>query len=96
MYPRRFGDYELLSELGQGGWGIVHLGRAPDGRIVALKTMNQIAFHSEHGPRRFQREAAALRRVDAPHVAAYVDADLTGPTPTWSPSTSGGGRWTRS
>jgi tetratricopeptide (TPR) repeat protein len=81
MYPQRFGNYELLSELGEGGMGTVHLGRAPDGRIVALKTMNRIAFRSEDGHRRFERETAALRKVDDPHVAAFVDADLAGPAP---------------
>lgn len=81
MYPQRFGNYELLSELGEGGMGTVHLGRAPDGRIVALKTMNRIAFRSEDGHRRFERETAALRKVDDPHVAAFVDADLAGPSP---------------
>ncbi|GAA1787944.1 protein kinase domain-containing protein [Actinomadura chokoriensis] len=81
MYPQRFGNYELLSELGEGGMGTVHLGRAPDGRIVALKTMNRLAFHSEDGHRRFERETAALRKVTDPHVAAFVDADLAGPAP---------------
>lgn len=81
MYPQRFGDYELLSELGAGGMGTVHLGRAPDGRIVALKTMNRLAFRSEEGHRRFERETAALRKVDDPNVAAFVDADLLGQAP---------------
>ncbi|MES9536764.1 MULTISPECIES: serine/threonine-protein kinase [unclassified Actinomadura] len=81
MYPRRFGPYELLCELGEGGMGAVHLGRAPDGRIVAVKTMNGLADQSEDGRRRFEREVAALRKVAAPNVAAFVDADLAGPTP---------------
>ncbi|MBD2892996.1 Serine/threonine-protein kinase PknD [Actinomadura sp. RB99] len=81
MYPRRFGRYELLAELGAGGMGTVHLGRAPDGRIVALKTMNGATVGSESGHRRFEREAAALRKVDDPHVAAFVEADLAGPEP---------------
>ncbi|KAB2370969.1 serine/threonine protein kinase [Actinomadura montaniterrae] len=81
MYPRRFGRYELLAELGAGGMGTVHLGRAPDGRIVALKTMNGFTIGSESGRHRFEREAAALRKVDDPHVAAFVDADLAGPEP---------------
>ncbi|MFB4304978.1 tetratricopeptide repeat protein [Actinomadura sp. GTD37] len=81
MYPQRFGKYELLAELGEGGMGTAYLGRAPDGRVVALKTMNRITFYSEDGPRRFERETAALRKVDDPHVAAFVDADLAGPSP---------------
>ncbi|MBO2459896.1 protein kinase domain-containing protein [Actinomadura violacea] len=81
MYPRWVGRYELLAELGAGGMGTVHLGRAPDGRIVALKTMNGVAIGGDSGRGRFEREAAALRRVDDPHVAAFVDADLAGPEP---------------
>ncbi|MWA05864.1 tetratricopeptide repeat protein [Actinomadura sp. LD22] len=81
MYPRRFGRYELLTKLGAGGMGTVHLGRAPDGRIVAVKTMNGVAIAAESGRPRFEREAEALRKVDDPHVAAFVDADLTGPEP---------------
>ncbi|MFD0538868.1 protein kinase [Actinomadura luteofluorescens] len=81
MYPRRFGPYELLCELGEGGMGAVHLGRAPDGRIVAVKTMKGLVDQSEEGRRRFEREITALRKVDAPNVAAFVDADITAPTP---------------
>ncbi|WP_339155890.1 serine/threonine-protein kinase [Actinomadura luteofluorescens] len=81
MYPRRFGPYELLCELGEGGMGAVHLGRAPDGRIVAVKTMKGLVDQSEEGRRRFEREITALRKVDAPNVAAFVDADLTASTP---------------
>jgi tetratricopeptide (TPR) repeat protein len=81
MHEEQSGRYELLCPLGQGGMGVVHLARDGDGRIVALKRMHDFIAAQDFGQKRFEREVAALRRVDSPHVAAIIDADLAGPIP---------------
>ena len=37
--PGALGPYALLGRLGEGGMGIVYLGRAADGDLVAVKTL---------------------------------------------------------
>ena len=62
--------YEVVRKLGEGAFGAVYLGRAPNGVQVALKTM--VASALEHGSR-FRREAEALRRVRSENVARLAD-----------------------
>ncbi|MBI3724162.1 protein kinase, partial [bacterium] len=50
----RIGNYEMVSELGRGGMGIVFLARSPEGRDVAIKVMK--AGASRDSLARFQRE----------------------------------------
>ena len=60
----RIGAYELLGEIGRGGMGIVHRGRAPDGRLVAIK---HVIRPDKATLERFARErrlAAALSEAD--------------------------------
>jgi len=65
--PRCLGEYELLSELGRGGMGIVYRAWQPSlGRQVALKCLAQSGDAKAEA--RFQREIRALGRVDHPHV----------------------------
>ncbi|MEV8407172.1 hypothetical protein AB0R12_15530 [Streptomyces niveus] len=35
------GGYRLVAPLGEGGMGRVHLGRAPSGRLVAVKAVHE-------------------------------------------------------
>ncbi len=61
--------------------GRVLLGRAPDGRLVAVKTIHR---HLAHDPRfraRFRLEVQASQRVTGAYTAAVMDADPDAPEP---------------
>ena len=63
---RMLGEFELISELGRGGMGVVYRARQPSlGRQVALKRLLSTGDKSEQ---RFAREIRALGRVDHPHL----------------------------
>ncbi|GGS75905.1 serine/threonine-protein kinase [Nonomuraea spiralis] len=74
--PAAVGAYRLLGLLGAGGQGTVYLGRAPDGRTVAVKVLRHGAGPDE----RFAKEIEAARRVEPFCIAQVLDASL-GPQP---------------
>ena len=70
----RFGPYELIDRLGQGGMGEVY--RARDtrlGREVALKVLPENATASAEAKSRFEREARAISRLNHPHICTLYD-----------------------
>lgn len=70
-----FGDYELLSPLGQGGMATVYLARhRPMRRNVAVKVIH--GDHSRAIPfvRRFRREIETTARLSHPHIVTAFDA----------------------
>ncbi|HET9940043.1 MAG TPA: protein kinase [Candidatus Eisenbacteria bacterium] len=70
----RFGPYELIDRLGQGGMGEVY--RARDtrlGREVALKVLPESATASSESKARFEREARAISRLNHPHICTLYD-----------------------
>ncbi|MFI6967295.1 MFS transporter [Streptomyces sp. NPDC050255] len=79
--PGRIGPYRLISRLGEGGMGLVYLGRSDAGRTVAVKVVQ--AEHAQHPEfrRRFAREVAAARRVGGDWTAAVLDADTDADVP---------------
>lgn len=74
------GGYVVESRLGAGAMGSVYRATDGGGRAVALKVLHAHvdADTSAQGRERLRREAAALRRLDHPAVAAILDVELEG------------------
>src|SRR6185437_12440489 len=73
-FPVRFGPYELLSKLGEGGMGVVYRAHQTSiDRIVALKRIRDGELADAAARRRFHREARAAARLEHPHVVPIYD-----------------------
>ncbi len=71
---RRFGDYELLRELGKGGMGVVYEARQVSlNRLVALKMIKDSEFASVDDRLRFQNEARVVATLDHPNIVPILD-----------------------
>lgn len=79
--PRRLGDYQLLSRLGQGGMGTVFLGRDPAGNHVAVKVIRPEYSDNKEFRARFRSEVNRARQVPSFCTAAVLDADPDSETP---------------
>ncbi|GGR61798.1 putative Ser/Thr protein kinase [Nocardioides luteus] len=76
------GGYDLLSLLGEGGMGRVHLARhRTSGEQVALKVLRTQFVGDQEGRQRLAREVSSLQRVRSRWVAGVVDADPWGQVP---------------
>ncbi len=74
----RIGPYELVRQLGEGGFGAVFLAaqRQPVARTVALKIL-KLGMDTTQVVARFDQERQALARMDHPHIARVIDAGAT-------------------
>jgi tetratricopeptide (TPR) repeat protein len=71
---RHFGDYELLTCLGQGGMGIVFRARQISlDRLVALKMVRGDYVETDTEARRFRREAELVAQLDHPHIVPVYE-----------------------
>jgi serine/threonine-protein kinase len=63
------GHYEIVSELGRGGMGVVYKGYEPAlSRYVAIKELSPILAHDPAVVERFLREARSMAMLNDPHI----------------------------
>src|SRR5579859_1255876 len=79
--PGTLGPYRLQDRLGEGGMGVVHLARDPQGGLVAVKVLRPDTTESANARLRLAREVETMRRVRSAFVAEVLDADVTGEFP---------------
>jgi serine/threonine protein kinase/Tfp pilus assembly protein PilF len=74
----RIGPYELLRQLGEGGFGVVFLAQQeqPVARQVALKII-KLGMDTRQVVARFEQERQALALMDHPNIARVIDAGAT-------------------
>lgn len=72
---RRVGEYVLLSRIGEGGMGVVHLAHKEGGARVALKMLRPHVVGDEEARQRLAREVSSLSRIRSQRVAEIVDSD---------------------
>ncbi|WP_245740270.1 serine/threonine-protein kinase [Nonomuraea maritima] len=79
--PREVGPYALRGRLGADGLGRLFLGRAHDGRLVAVRVIFPGLADDEGFRRGFAAEVEAARRVCGPFTVPVVDADTSADQP---------------
>ncbi len=80
----RIGPYEILEELGRGGFGSVYRARdAASGRHVALKVLREEPEDGALPARRFLRETALARELDHPGILRALDSSREDERPLW-------------
>ncbi|MFG3442269.1 protein kinase [Nonomuraea sp. NPDC047897] len=79
--PRRLGPYDITARLGEGGQGVVYLGRTTSGAQVAVKLLHRGLLTDPDARHRFLREVEIARRVARFSTAPVVHADLAGQRP---------------
>ncbi|GCD91979.1 serine/threonine-protein kinase [Nocardioides sp. LS1] len=75
------GPYSLLSRIGEGGMGVVHLAQRPGGERVALKVLRPHIVGDDEARARLAREVNSLSRIRSRWVAEIVDSDPWGDIP---------------
>ncbi|MFF0769019.1 serine/threonine protein kinase [Nonomuraea wenchangensis] len=79
--PRRLGAYDIVARLGEGGQGVVYLGKSDTGEQVAVKLLHHALVADADARTRFLREVAVAQRVARFCTAPVLHADLDGSRP---------------
>ncbi|HVS40562.1 MAG TPA: serine/threonine-protein kinase [Gemmataceae bacterium] len=76
--PIRLGRFQVLRELGQGGFGVVYLAYDPTlARRVALKAPRSDRWRTPEFRRRFLQEGRAAALLDHPNIVRVLEAEST-------------------
>ena len=73
--PAQVGRYRLIARIGTGGMGVVYLGTARDGSLVAVKVLRPDLADDPEFRDRFGREVANLTRVQGVCTVRVIEAD---------------------
>ncbi len=74
----QLGPYEIRSQLGQGGMGVVYLAQDPRlKRQVAIKVLPPDLTRDATAKQRFQQEAKAASALDHPNICTIYEINET-------------------
>ncbi len=73
-YGDRLGPFQLLRQIGRGGFGEVYEAEDADGSRCALKLLRFQLRTSPERRKRFEREASAVQRLEHPHIVRLLAA----------------------
>lgn len=79
LVDQKVGPYHVLSELGDGGMGVVYLAERADEQFqkrVALKVVKR-GMDASHILNRFRQERQILAGLEHPHIARLLDGGVT-------------------
>ena len=79
--PAQVGRYRLTDRLGAGGMGVVYLGTARDGSLVAVKVLRPELTDDPEFRNRFGHEVANLTRVKGVCTVRVIEADTDSARP---------------
>jgi eukaryotic-like serine/threonine-protein kinase len=75
---QRFGNYQAVSLIGEGGMGEVYLAEHPSiGRQVAIKVLRSELGHDANALARFVNEARAANSIRHPNIIEILDSGVT-------------------
>ena len=81
ILPQRYGRYEVVRKLGEGGMGAVYLSHdTVTGQYVALKVLSDWCLKDADAFQRFEKEARLLEEAHSPFIANMLDLGREGRT----------------
>ena len=80
VLPEKLGKFEIIRELGRGGFAVVLLARDPAlDRLVALKLLRLESLESAETRERFEREAKLAAMLSHPSIVPVYETGRIGP-----------------